>query len=460
MAISSAGIGSGLNVAEIVEKMVAAEKTPLKKLEARAEGIQTQISTYGEIKSLTSTLGDIVSKLARDSAWNTVNISSSNSTLSGVMTGIASPGNYSIKVIQLAQAQTTVIGGAGAAALAKDESMGSSGKMKLTMGTVTKEIDISSSDTLTQIAAKVNEAGMGVQASVITDVDGKERLMMRSKESGTDKAFSVDIDASLIKLGQKQAQAAQNAKVELNGVEVESSTNTFANTIPGLSFTASEVTANAATLTVKADTETMKKNIKEFVDAYNALNDLLSKSTKGLRTEAGKVDEAAQSTGAGVLQGDSATVSLQNSLRMLTMGISGTSGAFKSLSSIGIQMLEGGKLSVDETKLDKALVSVDDLRGLFAEKADSMGQNGGIAVNFKAFTDKLLAYEGTLNGKDDALKKALKSNGAEQTKVNERAQALEERMYKQYTALDVKMSSLNALDSYVSQMVTTWNKSS
>lgn len=54
MAISSAGIGSGLDVGKIVEQMVAAEKTPLKKLETKAEGIQTQISTYGEIKSLTS----------------------------------------------------------------------------------------------------------------------------------------------------------------------------------------------------------------------------------------------------------------------------------------------------------------------------------------------------------------------------------------------------------------------
>ncbi len=142
------------------------------------------------------------------------------------------------------------------------------------------------------------------------------------------------------------------------------------------------------------------------------------------------------------------------------MGASGTSGAFKNLSSIGIQMLEGGKLSVDATKLDKGLASVGDLKGLFAHKADAQGQNGGIAVNFKSFTDKLLAYEGTLNGKDDALQKALKSNGAEQTKVNERALALEERLYKQYSALDVKMSSLNGLSSYVSQMVTTWNKSS
>ncbi len=111
MAISSAGIGSGLDVAKIVEQMVAAEKIPLKKLEYKAEGIQTQISTYGEIKSLTSKLGDIVSKLTRDSAWNGVSISSSNTTLSGTMTGIAATGTYNIKVTHLAQAQTTALGG-------------------------------------------------------------------------------------------------------------------------------------------------------------------------------------------------------------------------------------------------------------------------------------------------------------------------------------------------------------
>lgn len=449
MAISSAGIGSGLDVAKIVEQMVALEKSPLAKLEVKAEGIQTQISTYGEIKSLTSKLGDIVSKLTRDSAWNGVTISSSNSTITGAMTGIAAPGTYNIKVTQLAQAQTTVIGGAGAVALAKDETMGASGNIKLKMGAVEKEISVSSSDTLTKIATKINEAEMGIQASVVTDVDGKERLMLRSKETGTDKAFSVEIDPALTKLGQSQTQAAANAKVELNGVELESSTNTFASTIPGMSFTVSEVTANAATLTVKADTETMKKNIQEFVDAYNELNELLAKSTK--YTEETKT--------AGVLQGDSATVSLQNSLRMLTQGISGSKGAFTRLADIGIQMQQGGKLSVDTSKLDKGLADLESLKGLFANKADSLGQGGGIAVNFKSFTDKLLAFDGTLNTKTDSLERTLKSNSAEQEKVNKRAQTLETRLYQQYSALDVKMSSLNALSAYVTQMTTAWNKS-
>lgn len=462
MAISSAGIGSGLDVAKIVEQTVAAEKVPLKKLEYKAEGIQTQISTYGEIKSLTSKLGDISSKLTRDSAWNGVSISSSNSTITGTMTGIAAPGTYNIKVTQLAQAQTTVIGGtggAGGSALAKDQTMGADGTIKLKMGAVEKDISVSSSDTLTKIATKINEAEMGIQASVVTDVDGKERLMMRSKETGTDKAFTVDLSSAPTVLGQNTTQNAQNAKVELNGLVVESSSNTFANTIPGMSFTVSEVTSTAATLNVKPDTEAMKKNIQEFVDAYNELNDLLTKSTKSVRTADGKVDQSAQSSGVGTLQGDSTTVSLQNSLRMLTQGISGSKGSLTRLSDIGIQMQEGGKLSLDASKLDKALTNVDDLKGLFANKADSQGQGGGIAVNFKNFTDQLLAFDGTLNTKSDSLDSKLKSNIAEQDKVNKRADALETRLYAQYSALDTKMASLNALNAYVSQMVTTWNKS-
>ena len=463
MAISSAGIGSGLDVAKIVEQTVAAEKIPLKKLEYKAEGIQTQISTYGEIKSLTSKLGDSASKLTRDSAWNGVTISSSNSTITGTMTGIAAPGTYNIKVTQLAQAQTTVIGGAGAVALAKDETMGASGNIKLTMGTESKGIAIESSDTLTKIATKINEAGMGIQASIVTDVDGKERLMLRSKETGTDKAFTVDLgslSSDPAALGQPltPTQTAQNAKVKLNGMEVESSSNTFANTIPGMSFTVSELTSTAATLNVKADTEAMKKNIQEFVDTYNELNDLLTKSTKSVRTADGKLDPSVQKEGVGTLQGDSATVSLQNSLRMLTQGISGSTGGLTRLAEIGIQMQEGGKLSTDTTKLDKALTNLEGLKGLFANKADALGQGGGIAVNFKNFTDKLLSFDGTLNTKTDSLERTLKSNSAEQTKVNTRADTLEKRLYAQYSALDTKMASLNALNAYVSQMVTTWNK--
>jgi flagellar hook-associated protein 2 len=458
MAISSVGIGSGLPVEKLVTQMVDLEKKPLKNLEKRAEGINTQISSYAEIKSLTSKLGDIVSKLSRDSGWNGVNISSSNSTISGTMTGIAQPGTFNIKVTGLAQAQTVQIGvGAdGGTSLPKDAAMGGTGTLKLTKGDKAVEIEILGSDTLTKVAAKVNEANTGVQASVVTDADGSERLMLRSKESGKTNEFTAVLsstgapaDSNMSKLVSKTTQNAQNATVELNGVKVESASNTFANTIPGVSFSVSEITTQAATLTVKADTEGIKKNIQEFVDAYNALNDKLAELTK--------YDEKTKVAGA--LQGDSATVSLTRMIRSLAMGVSSGGGKLVRLTDIGIQMQQGGKLTVDDSKLTKGLDKLDDLKALFAAKPDALGNGGGIATNFKKATDELLAFDGTLNNKTDALNKTLKSNQKEQDKVNERADRLEIRMYKQYSALDGKMASINALGSYVSQMTTAWNKS-
>lgn len=480
MGISSAGIGSGLDVAKIVSQMVDLEKSPLKGLQAKADGINTQISTYGEIKSLTSKLGDIVSKLSRDGAWSGVNISSSNSTLSGAMTGIATPGSYHIKVNQLAQAQTVQVGTPTTGtdgkptvtSLPKDTVMGGTGgHIELTVGgKQLPNIEVTPTDTLTKIAAKINAASSGVQASVVTDVDGGERLMLRSKESGKSNQFDFKIvsndssDGSIISsLAAPEAtliaQQAQNAQVTLNGVMVESATNTFANSLPGMSFSVTEVTAQTATLTVKADTDGIKKSIQEFVDAYNNLNDLLSKSTKSARGIDGKLDPKVSADGTGVLQGDSGTVSLQNALRSLARGFSGSSGSLRNLSDIGIQMQLGGKLTVDDSKLTKGLTKLDDLKALFANKADASGQGGGIAVNFKSFTDKLLAFDGTLNTKTDALDKRLKGNQDEQDKVNARADTLQTRLYKQYSALDGQMASLNALNSYVSQMVTSWNKS-
>ena len=44
------------------------------------------------------------------------------------------------------------------------------------------------------------------------------------------------------------------------------------------------------------------------------------------------------------------------------------------------------------------------------------------------------------------------------SKVNERAAVVEKRLRAQYTALDAKMGSLSALNSYISAQVSQWNK--
>lgn len=456
MAISSVGIGSGLDVESLVTQMIALEKRPIKTLEAKAEVIQSKISTYGEIKSLTDDLNAAVRDLTLDRTWNTVKISSSNSTaVSATMTGAAQAASYNVEVVRLAQAQTSV-----SDKFDKTETMGAAGSLSFTLhGQATSiSIDVASTDTIESVMAKINShetLSKSVAASVVADSTGKLQLMVRARDSGMSGAFTMQVTGADAdnKLGKLDfvagGQIAQDAEIKLNGVNMLSSTNTFADIIPGLSITVSEA-GKSSVLNLTQDKDAIKDSIQKFVDAYNALNDLLGSSTK--------YDQ--DSKVAGVLQGDSSTVSLQNALRMLTQGVAGQAkGAFNRLADAGIQMLQGGKLSMDSTKLATALNDMDSLKQMFAVKADALGNGGGIAVNFKAFTDELLAYEGTLNSKTDSLEDQLKRNASEVEKVETRAETVEARLRKQYSALDVKMASLGSLSSYVEQMVASWNKS-
>lgn len=502
MAISSVGIGSGLDVERIITQTVALEKEPIKTLEVKAETINSKISTYGQIKSSVDTLNSAARDLTLDSGFDAVKINSSNSSaVNATMTGLAAQGSYNVTVDKLAQSQTSA-----SIKLGAKDTMGAAGTMRFVIGNPGKvgaalktvDLRIASTDTLEGIVAKINgnpDLSKSVVASVITDSTGKQQLMVRSRDTGLDNQFNMsigtaadaatvtqaDVDAwnalsdkdkkatpfpvigsfkpvdvedgsNLSKLavvgGITVKQAAQNAEIKLNGVEMESNTNTFKDIIPGLSISVSA--KGESLLSITQDKDATQEKIQKFVDAYNAVNELLAASTK--------YDQGSKT--AGVLQGDSSTVSLQNSLRMLTQGIAGNAtGKFNRLSDIGIQMQQGGALTLDAAKLQEALGDMDSVKSMFAAKPDALGNGGGIAVNFKTLTDELLAYEGTLNNKTDSLEKQLELNKAEVEKVEKRAETVEERMRKQYTALDVKMASLSSLDSYISQMVTSWNKS-
>lgn len=438
--ISSIGVGSGLDVQGIISKMVDLEKQPLAGLQAKQAGIQAQVSTYAQIKSLTSKLSDAVSKLTLDSGWNALAAKSSSDAVSMTVSGLAQAASYDIGVSQLARAQTSV-----SDAFTPGAKLTAAGTLQLTpQGGTAISIAYTGDDTLESLAGKINDAVGSVTATIMRDATG-ERLMLRSKTTGADAAFTVTGDLNFT-----ANQTAQNARITVNGVATESSTNSFDSVLPGLKIAVSQVTTTDAHVSVAADTAATRKNIQAFVDAYNELNGLLADSTK----------YDADTKTAGLLQGDSATVGLQNALRMLTMGTAGNAtGSLKRLADAGMQMQSGGKLTVDDTKLSEALQeSPDDLKSLFAAKASSDGSGGGIAVNFKQYTSQLLAFDGTLNSKSDSLASRIKSNQSDQDQVNERASVLQARLTRQYSALDTQMAALQSLSTYMQQQVANWNK--
>ena len=135
-----------------------------------------------------------------------------------------------------------------------------------------------------------------------------------------------------------------------------------------------------------------------------------------------------------------------------------TGSTYSRLADVGISAQLGGALTIDSTRLTAAMLDVDNLQKLFTNFGGSDATNG-FGLRVKDFANGLLAAAGTVSNKNDAIKKAIDRNAADQTKVNNRATLVEERLRKQYSALDTKMASLTALNSYIAQQVTTWNKS-
>ena len=107
MALSSPGIGSGLDVQGIVQKLMTIERQPLAKLDARVGEIKAQISAYGTLKGAVSTFRDAVGALAEPEKFKANAAQSSDPKVLGASAGSeAARGSYQIEVKRLAEAHS------------------------------------------------------------------------------------------------------------------------------------------------------------------------------------------------------------------------------------------------------------------------------------------------------------------------------------------------------------------
>jgi flagellar hook-associated protein 2 len=471
MAISSTGVGSGLDVKSIVSQLVAIEKKPLTALQTKATNFQSQLSLYGTVKSQVSALGDAAAVLASASGWNAQKASSSSAAVSVSAGTAAQSVALSVEVERLALAQSA----ASASVAANPAGLGASGVLNIefgswsdaatpVFGTPVSSISVSivAADKLSDIASKINAASSNVTATVLKD-GLNERLVIRSKTTGADAGFRLDTpaDPGLSVLGFKNpsdggvfsGQAPVNAKIKVNGVSVESATNKISDVTPGVTLQLNQKTTSPAEITVANDPDVIQKNIENFVEAYNALNKTLADATK--YTPATKV--------AGPLQGDSTTVGLQNTLRAI-LGSSSTGATIGGstsprLSDVGIERQTDGSLKINAKKLTSAKQDMANLEKLFSANNNDNTTNG-FGLKVRDFSRGLLAFDGAIANKSKAITGSLSRNAGDQDRVTARAARVEAQLFRQYSALDTQMATLNGLSSYVNAQLAQWNKPS
>ncbi|RYY91398.1 MAG: hypothetical protein EOO24_31455 [Comamonadaceae bacterium] len=184
--------------------------------------------------------------------------------------------------------------------------------------------------------------------------------------------------------------------------------------------------------------------------------------TKALTASVCRVTSLATVTSTGaLLQGDATTTGLQTALRSMVGSLSGGSPAFQRLSDVGVSIAKdaAGDLAVDATRLANALKDPEAMKKFFIGAPGATDSAAGFATRLSGFLRNAIGSAGVLGTKTSSLQDQRSVNGKNQDKLSDRLTLVEERMRKQYTALDTKMASLNALSAYVTQQVASWNKS-
>jgi flagellar hook-associated protein 2 len=422
--ISSAGIGSGLDIEGIIGSLMAAERLPLNKVSQERTAINTKISIYGIIKNSFADLKSAADKLTNLSNLNPLKATSSDDKMvSATASSANAKGSYSIEVSQLAKAQSVA-----ASAVATSDSIVGTGSMTITLGsydsntnTFTDNADKTpvtinigaGQQTLDGIRQAINDSDAGVTASIVNDGAGS-RLVLTSKETGAVNGFKLEVTdadgnntdtAGLSRLAYdptaaagagKNAdtlQAALNANFTINNLPVSKSSNNVTDAVEGLTLNLKAVTTTPVNIDVGLDDSALKTTLDGFVSAYNKIRGNLKDQQQKDATLSRETTPSTLERG------------LRNILReqVAQYGIG--------LSDIGLSFDKDGVLSLNKTKLDTAVAADPSiLEKVFANTAtttdarvryiggNSLTQEGTYAINLSTAYDGSNTVAGTING--------------------------------------------------------------
>lgn len=475
--ISSTGIGSGLDVASILNSLMAVEQRPLNLLQTAATTLSSKLSNVGKLQGYFSTLRDKASALSAPTLWSATTATSADTAAVKVSTGTnAVAGNYAVNVSRLAVGQTATSTASANATSTLGEGilsieLGSWGTGEPAAGFTAKSgsspvsISIGAGETsLSAIRDKINNANAGVSATLVSDASGT-RLSLRSRETGAENAFRISVsettpdgdaatglsalgyDASLADSPMARTTNAANAELTVNGIALSSASNTLSNVVDGLTLNLIKPTNGDVDVGVATDTASVKTAITDFVSAFNTLAGFIRTQTA----------YNADSKAAGALQGDQSTLSLQSQLRAVLNEGSTASSAWSRLSDIGLVLKSDGTLETNATKLDNSLGRLDELKKLMAGDGSSTAEIG-FGRRFKNLADAALGSGGVFETRNTSLQTSLTRNSKTQDAMQLRLDKTRLRLQAQYSALDTKMASLSNLSSYMNQQISQMNK--
>ncbi|RYZ76116.1 MAG: flagellar hook associated protein [Proteobacteria bacterium] len=431
----------------IVEQLMEAERIPIANMQNTKSKFDAKSKLVDE---LSGKIGDIrkgLGELANTRGFTDIKLTSAdpNQITGTVDPNSYQPGNWNIEVMALAEKASAVTNGFPD----KDKTKIGTGYFRFKTENGDKDVYVPKKEnTLNGAMKAINEAKVGVKASIINDrkdPDAPFKLVMASENTGQDKSveypriYMLDGDQDIFF---DKEIPAKNGVVKVDGFEFEIADNVLKDAIPGVSLELKQAKpGTAVNITVKEDLEVVSGKIKTFVDGMNGVLAFLQTQNK--------LDKSTDTTK--TLGGDSIIRNVEQRFRSLIQNQQlGVKGNIKTLSQLGIAFNRQGTLDFDQKKFNAALnTNPSDVQQFFVGDGYATGFVAGvkreIASLLNPSTGAVATKGKNLKGQSDAIDQRIVQK---ERQLEKKEQILRDK----FSRLEETMSKIKSQGGAVSAM--------
>ncbi len=432
MALTAAGVGSGIDVESILSGLGEINRLPIVSLETKIEELDVELSAFGTIKSALDTFQSAVDALGSNADFGEF---VANSSDEDVFTASPNNGdvavNVEVDVIALATNHRL-----STPAYDSEDSLVDSGTHTYSAGDKSFDINMTGgNNTLKDMMDAINDSEDNdfVSASII-NVDSGSRLILTAIEPGTESKITTSRPAGGSSLGATspdfvEITEASDALLSVHGFEVTRSSNTISDVIDGVTLELTGV--GTASVDTRRDLESLNAAMEEFSTQYNTLTSTLS----GLSN--------------GDLSGDSLPRSIETRLRAAffdTVDLGG--GDSPNALDMGFTFDRNGGLSIDTARFDSAVdLGVNRYVEAFSRP------DTGLSSLFSDLIDEYSEAGGVITGRENGIGTRKSSIDSQIERMEYRLEKTSTRLRTQFTAMDLAITELNATSGFLNNLI-------
>ena len=403
--LSALNAGSGLNVTQIVDALVDAERVPKQKqIDEEKEAATVQISALGSLKNELSVFQTNTAAVDGQIGL-ALSSSTSNVTLSRTDSSLASEFSHTINVSSIANGQVLNFnnGGSGFSSTTADIGIDSltidlgtwsAGPAFTANGTSSTFSLTTGATSLTDVRDAINNSTIGVTASIIEVSTGSYSLMVKSPEGAANamrvttslSGSAVDVmkydpenNSGALKDSATEVVSASDAAFTIDGIAVTRSSNTITDLFSGITVELDDVSAGDL-----GTNQTISSRYSE-TDALGILETVVSEINYLLSFLREQSKPGSNGEDGGPLNGDHFIRYTENKIKNLTStAIKGYDDEDIYLSSFGVVTNLDGTLTIDENRFRDYFEANPEH---FAAVTTSMVRTGDAGVTGSAPTD-------------------------------------------------------------------------